>query len=147
MKKKSYILFLFLLALPLWACNDSDESEQLNGDPIVKTETLNVDKTSPLSDQNSVIYELNVGSFTTEGTFTAATTKLNDLRTLGIDIVWLMPIYPRGGGINSPYAATDYQAVNPSYGTISDLKTFVSKAHSLGMKVWLDWVPNHTATK
>lgn len=146
MKKKSYILFLFLLALPLWACNDSDESEQLNGDPIVKTETLNVDKTSPLSDQNSVIYELNVGSFTTEGTFTAATTKLNDLRTLGIDIVWLMPIYPRGGGINSPYAATDYQAVNPSYGTISDLKTFVSKAHSLGMKVWLDWVPNHTAT-
>ncbi|GAK35381.1 hypothetical protein JCM15093_472 [Bacteroides graminisolvens DSM 19988 = JCM 15093] len=53
----------------------------------MKTETLNVDKTSPLSDQNSVIYELNVGSFTTEGTFTAATTKLNDLRTLGIDIV------------------------------------------------------------
>ena len=92
MKKKSYILFLFLLALPLWACNGSDESEQLNGDPIVKTETLNVDKTSPLSDQNSVIYELNVGSFTTEGTFTAATSKLNALRTLGIDIVWLMPI-------------------------------------------------------
>ena len=66
---------------------------------------------------------------------TAATPKLNDLRTLGIDIVWLMPIYPRGGSINSPYAATDYQAVNPSYGTISDLKTFVSKAHNLGMKV------------
>ena len=36
--------------------------------------------------------------------------------------------------------------MNPSYGTIADLKTFVSKAHSLGMKVWLDWVPNHTAT-
>ena len=89
---------------------------------------------------------MNVGSFTSAGTFAAAQAKLSDLRKLGIDIVWLMPIYPRGGGINSPYAATNFKAVNPSYGSISDLRNFVSRAHELGMQVILDWVPNHTAT-
>ena len=42
-----------------------------------------------------VIYEMNVGSFTTEGTFAAAQTRLADLQETGIDIIWLMPIYPR----------------------------------------------------
>ena len=93
-----------------------------------------------------VIYEMNVGSFTTEGTFAAAQERLEELKALGIDIVWLMPIYPRGGGINSPYAATDFQQTNPTYGTIADLKSFVDAAHALNMQVWLDWVPNHTAT-
>ena len=55
---------------------------------------------------HQVIYEMNVGSFTTEGTFAAAQQRLGELKALGVDIVWLMPIYPRGGGINSPYAAT-----------------------------------------
>ena len=107
---------------------------------------VSIDDTDPLSDKNRVIYEMNVGSFTTAGTLQAAQARLPELKTLGIDIVWLMPIYPRGGGINSPYAATDFQAVNPKYGTVADLKSFVARAHTLGMQVWLDWVPNHTAT-
>ena len=107
---------------------------------------ITIDNTSPVSAKNRVIYEMNVGAFTSAGTLKAAQDKLSDLRTMGVDIVWLMPIYPRGGGINSPYAATDFKAVNPSYGTVADLKNFVAKAHSLNMEVWLDWVPNHTAT-
>ena len=95
---------------------------------------------------HQVIYELNVGSFTAEGTFAAAQQKLADLKALGVDIVWFMPIYPRGGGINSPYAATDFQQTNPKYGTIADLRSLVDAAHALNMQVWLDWVPNHTAT-
>ncbi len=95
---------------------------------------------------HQVIYEMNVGSFTTEGTFAAAQQRLGELKALGVDIVWLMPIYPRGGGINSPYAATDFQQTNPNYGTIADLKALVNAAHMLNMEVWLDWVPNHTAT-
>ena len=93
-----------------------------------------------------VIYEMNVGMFTPEGTFTAASQQLGRLKRLGVDVVWLMPVYPRGGGINSPYAATDFRQVNPSYGNVSDLKAFVTCAHELDMEVWLDWVPNHTAT-
>ena len=95
---------------------------------------------------HQVIYQMNVGSFSAEGTFAAAQQRLSELKTLGVDIVWLMPIYPRGGGINSPYAATNFQQTNPSYGTIADLKSFVTRAHELNMEVWLDWVPNHTAT-
>ena len=95
---------------------------------------------------HQVIYEMNVGSFTQAGTFAAAQQQLGALKTLGVDVVWLMPIYPRGGGINSPYAATDFQQTNPAYGTIADLKAFVAAAHAQGMEVWLDWVPNHTAT-
>ena len=92
-----------------------------------------------------VIYEMNVGSFTQAGTFAAAQQQLDELKTLGVDIVWLMPIYPRGTS-GSPYAATNFQQTNPKYGTVDDLKAFVSCAHELGMEVWLDWVPNHTAT-
>lgn len=92
-----------------------------------------------------VIYEMNVGSFTQAGTFEAAQYQLGQLRSIGIDIVWLMPIYPRGTS-GSPYAATNFQQTNPQYGTIENLRNFVAEAHRLGMEVWLDWVPNHTAT-
>ena len=92
-----------------------------------------------------VIYEMNIGAFTQEGTFNAAAERLSELKSLGIDVIWLMPIYVRDGGLNSPYAPRDYRNPNPSYGTISDLKNFVSKAHELEMEVWLDWVPSHTA--
>lgn len=108
--------------------------------------TLSIDNTKPLGSNNRVIYELNVGSFTQAGTLAAAQAKLDDLSKLGVGIVWLMPIYPRGGGLNSPYAATDFKAVKSSYGTVTDLKNFVTRAHQLGMEVWLDLVPNHTAT-
>ena len=105
-----------------------------------------INQSSKASAGHRVIYEMNVGAFTQQGTFAAAQQRLSELKTLGVDIVWLMPIYPRGGGLNSPYAATNFQQVNPSYGSIADLRNFVSRAHELNMLVWLDWVPNHTAT-
>lgn len=93
-----------------------------------------------------VIYEMNIGSFTTEGTFAAAQVRLADLQETGIDIVWLMPIYPRGSS-KSPYAVMDFADVNPAYGNVDDLKAFVAAAHQQGMKVILDWVPNQTANE
>ncbi len=111
--------------------------------------TLTVDSTTAISPDNRVIYELNLYDFTAAGTLNAACRRLPELRRLGIDIIWLMPIYPRGvqgkiGALGSPYAPRDYTAVNPDHGTLADLQAFVSQAHSLGMSVWLDWVPNHT---
>lgn len=96
-----------------------------------------------------VIYEMNIGSMTPEGTFKAAAERLEELKVLGIDVVWLMPVYPRGedeNSIGSPYASKDFSKVNPSYGTVDDMRAFVKKAHELNLEVWLDWVPNHTAT-
>ncbi len=116
--------------------------------PMVQAQDFvdNINNTASATKGQCVVYEMNVGSFTQAGTFAAASDKLDDLKQTGVDIVWLMPVYPRGGGINSPYAAKNFRQVNPSYGTVADLKAFVGKAHQLGMKVWLDWVPNHTAT-
>ena len=111
------------------------------------TQSFTVDGTKPLGDANRVIYQMNVGVFTAEGTFQAAQQGLDRLDTLGVDILWLMPIYPRGATMHSPYASMNFRDVNPDYGTVADLKAFVSRAHELGMKVWLDWVPNHVAVE
>lgn len=100
--------------------------------------------------RHSVIYEVNVRQYTPEGTFAAAQQHLRQLHDLGIDLLWVMPIQPIGkmsrkGLLGSPYSISDYRAVNAEYGTLADFKSFVLAAHALGIKVILDWVPNHTA--
>lgn len=98
-----------------------------------------------------VIYELNLYNYTSDGTLSAAEQKLPELKSLGVDVVWLMPIHPRSvsnriGALGSPYAPADYTAVNPDFGTLEDLQSYVNASHELGIQVWLDWVPNHTGT-
>jgi cyclomaltodextrinase len=100
--------------------------------------------------KDAVIYELNPRTFSSAGTFSAITERLDDLKSLGVTVVWLMPIHPLGqlkkkGTIGSPYAVRDYYAINPSYGTKDDLHRLVTEAHRHGLKVIIDMVPNHTA--
>lgn len=99
---------------------------------------------------SAVLYEMNVRQFTAEGTFRAAERRLPFLRSVGIDAIWLMPIYPIGelsrkGTLGSYYSIRDYCAVNKEFGTAEDLRSFVRAAHALGMRVLLDWVANHTS--
>lgn len=98
--------------------------------------------------KNAVIYEVNIRQYTHEGTFNAFSQHLDRLHDMGVDILWLMPINPIGkenrkGTLGSYYSIADYNAVNPEFGTMDDFKNLVAKAHSLGMKVILDWVANH----
>lgn len=114
------------------------------------TPAVPVRLTHPEWSKDAVIYQVNQRHFTPEGTFAAAQEHLPRLRDLGVDIVWLMPVNPIGeqhrkGGLGSPYAVQDYLAVNPEFGTLEDLRAFVTAAHELGMKVIIDWVANHTA--
>lgn len=100
--------------------------------------------------RDAVIYQLNQRQLTPEGTFRAAERHLPRIRDLGVDIVWLMPVNPIGevnrkGSLGSPYAVKDYLAVNPEFGDLDDLRSFVRTAHDLGLRVILDWVANHTA--
>lgn len=99
---------------------------------------------------NAVIYEMNVRQYTPEGTFAAAQAHLPRLKELGVDVVWLMPIYPIGvkerkGTLGSYYAISDYCAVNPEFGDMTDFQNFLDSAHEEGLKVILDWVANHTS--
>lgn len=100
--------------------------------------------------KNATIYEVNVRQYTPAGTFKAFEKKLPELKALGSDILWLMPINPIGklnrkGSLGSYYSVSDYKAVNPEFGTLADFKQLVKKAHAMKMKVIIDWVANHTA--
>ena len=99
---------------------------------------------------NSVVYELNIRQATEEGTFAAAEAYLPELKEMGVDIVWLMPISPIGvdgrkGTLGSYYSIIDYKEVNPEFGTMEDFDHFLATAHDLGLKVIIDWVANHTS--
>ena len=132
--RKTLSLLAIVAVLLMAACNTGNDR-------------FDVDSTRASTPDNRVIYQMNVGAFTAEGTFKAATARLGWLDTLGIDIIWLMPVYPRGATMHSPYASMNFRDVNPDYGTIADLKHFVAQAHQRDIKVWLDWVPNHVAVE
>ena len=105
---------------------------------------------NPEWSRSAVLYEMNVRQLTREGTFQAAIERLPFLRSVGVDALWLMPIYPIGeegrkGSLGSYYSIRDYKAINPEFGSEADFRKFVDAAHALGMKVLLDWVANHTA--
>lgn len=140
----SLLLCLLTTALPAGTASAADRA----ADPYRPTPYVRI--THPEWSRNATIYELNTRQFTAEGTFQAAEKQLPRLKELGIDIVWLMPIHKIGvknrkGTLGSPYSVQDYYSVNPEFGTLADLKHFVSTAHALGMHVILDWVANHTA--
>ena len=97
--------------------------------------------------EDAVIYQVNMRAFSAGGNFAGVTARLDSIKNLGANVVYLMPIYPVGQlrGVNSPYAVQDYRAVNAEFGTLTDLRTLVDAAHQRGLTVLLDWVPNHTA--
>ena len=139
---KHYLCLTATLAIAAVLCSCNNPSPEA-------VEPLEVSNTTALDRNHRVIYELNLYNFTQEGTLKAAKARLEELRSLGVDIVWLMPIQPRSkrgkiGSLGSPYALQDYTKVNPQHGTLDDLKAYTEEAHRLGMEVWMDWVPNHT---
>lgn len=123
------LLYIFLVTLFITSCETSPQQQDLC---------------------NSVVYEMNIRQYTPEGTFAAAQEHLPRLKELGVDIVWLMPIYPIGvkerkGTLGSYYAISDYCATNPEFGSLEDFDNFVKEAHKLDLRVVLDWVANHTS--
>src|SRR5690606_28884529 len=98
-----------------------------------------------------IIYELHVRSFHDSngdgiGDFRGLMQKLDYLHDLGVTAIWLLPFYPsplRDDG----YDIADYNAVNPSYGTLRDFKKFLDEAHARGLRVITELVVNHTSSE
>ena len=95
------------------------------------------------------IYEVNIRQYTKEGTFKAFAKHLPRLQKMGVQTIWFMPIQPiskfgRKGSLGSYYAVASYTDINPEFGTLADFNATVNQAHALGMKVLIDYVPNHS---
>ena len=101
--------------------------------------------------QNGVIYQIYPKSFqdtTGSGTgdLCGVTQRLDYLKTLGIDAIWLTPFYisPQ---VDNGYDVANYTAIDPAYGTLDDFDELVARAHERGIRIVLDMVFNHTSTQ
>lgn len=105
---------------------------------------------TPLTYRNLVIYEIYVRNHGPNGTFADVEADLPRIQSMGVDVIWFMPIHPIGlknrkGSLGSPYANQDYRGINPEYGTREDFARLIKRAHELGLKVMIDVVYNHTS--
>jgi maltose alpha-D-glucosyltransferase/alpha-amylase len=105
--------------------------------------------TDPLWYKDAVFYQLHVKSFADSnadgiGDFPGLMSKLDHLKRLGVDCIWLQPMYPspfRDDG----YDIADYYNIHPSYGTLEDFRRFLDEAHAAGLRVIIELVVNHTS--
>src|SRR5437762_5150724 len=93
--------------------------------------------------KGQIIYEMHIGTFTTEGTWRAAAEQLPELARIGIAVVEMMPIADFPGKFGWGYDGVNLFAPSHLYGTPDDLRAFIDRAHSLGLGVILDVVYNH----
>jgi maltose alpha-D-glucosyltransferase/alpha-amylase len=103
----------------------------------------------PLWYKDAVFYQLHVKSFADSngdgiGDFVGLASKLDHLESLGVDCLWIQPMYPspfRDDG----YDISDYTSIHPSYGALEDFQAFLQQAHARGLRVIIELVLNHTS--
>ena len=125
------LLLMLLAALMLASCGNKKDQTKFEMPAV----------------EDIVMYQVNPRVFAPEKSLQAVTARLDSIKALGVNVVWVMPIYPIGKEKtkNSPYSISDYKAVNPEFGTLDDFKALVDSCHAKGMGIILDWVANHTA--
>lgn len=136
MKKAAYI---FLTAVFLTGCSRNEQASN-----TIDTSVVNF---QPVATQDVVMYEINPVAFSATKDLKGITNKLDYLKELGINTIWIMPVYPVGelNSFGSFYCVKNYTSIRSSLGTINDFKNLVSTAHQKGIAVVLDWVANHTS--
>jgi glycosidase len=135
------LVFLMLAGITIWSCSRKEVVKVLPP----PTEVRHLDWT-----RDMVIYEVNIRQYSKEGTFKGFQKDLPRLKAMGIDLIWLMPVNPIGiknhkGKLGSYYSVKDYTAINPEYGKMADFKDLVKATHEQGMRIIIDWVPNHSS--
>jgi len=113
------------------------------------TRTAATDRSAPSWYKDAVVYQLHIKAFYDAnddgiGDFRGLTEKLDYIKDLGVNAIWLLPFYPsplRDDG----YDVADYRNVHPSYGTRADFQLFVREAHRRGLRVITELVVNHTS--
>lgn len=147
--KVKFLTSLFIVLL-IASCRNAEpatvEAVEISPAPAPVTPSAAVPEWS----KDATIYEVNIRQITPEGTFRAFTDqRMEEIAGMGIDILWLMPVYPisstkKKGSLGSYYAVSDFRSVNPEFGTEAELRQLIDRAHELDMRVIFDFVPNHT---
>lgn len=144
-----FLIKLFLVSLISWSCNGDEATPDVVEKPD-EFEQYGVPFENVADPQDIVMYEVNIRSFSETGDFQGVIDKLDHIKSLGINTIWLMPIHPVGvlksaGGLGSPYAVRNYTEVNAEFGDLAKFRELVDKSHERGMAVIIDWVANHTS--
>lgn len=146
--KSNFLFFVLILLLSVSACKKEDTGTEPPGQEADSGPTQYGEPFSGVPNTADIaMYEVNLRAFSASGDLKGVQERLDEIQDLGINVIWLMPIYPTGDekSIGSPYAVSDYTEVNPDYGDLDDLRSLVEEAHSRDMAVILDLVANHTA--
>jgi len=138
-KIRTIFISLFLIIVAISCSKTDDNTDNTDTEP----EHILLEQIP----EHIIMYEVNIRVFSSEGDLAGVTSRLDQIGALGVNVLWLMPIFPIGqlNSVNSPYCVQNYTEVNPEFGTFSDLLVLVDSAHSKDMAVILDWVANHTA--
>lgn len=100
--------------------------------------------------RDAVIYQIYPRSFASSGgpigDIPGAISRLDHLARLGVDAVWLSPFY-RSPQRDAGYDVEDYRDIDPVFGTMDDVDALIARAHSLGLRIVFDIVPNHTSDR
>jgi len=144
---KLWVFCLAALALTLWAGSSCRKEEPVGPDPEPQPQQYGTPFTNVPDIADIQMYEVNPRVFSPQKNLDGITARLDSIKKLGINVVWLMPIYQTGSerSVGSPYAIKDYLSIHSDYGNLTDLRELVDKAHALDMAVMLDWVANHTS--
>jgi glycosidase len=146
MKLHLNLLLILILTTGLSSCNPTDNNTILDA-PYPQ---YGLPFAGMPSSKDAIIYQVNIRAFSQSGDLAGVKAKLSTIKDLGVNVIYLMPIYPVGvinsvGGLGSPYSVKDYKAVSTEFGTLEDLRSLVTEAHTMGIAVILDWVANHTS--
>ncbi|MGE5355052.1 MAG: alpha-amylase family glycosyl hydrolase [Deltaproteobacteria bacterium] len=139
--KLAFLLFLFFIV----ACDKSEEpsvNNNISGYTQYGTPLKEVPPTDSIT-----MYEVNLRAFSQSGDINGIINRLDELKSVGINTLWLMPVFTQGieKSVNSPYCIRNFKAISPEYGTLADLRKLTTMAHEKNMAVILDWVANHTS--
>ncbi|WP_245176844.1 Ig-like domain-containing protein [Flavobacterium aquidurense] len=130
---KTIVCFLLLFASSVYAQDPAQYGTPYTGVP---------------DSRDANIYQVHIRPHSASGTLAAVTSDLDRIKSLGINVLYLMPIYPYGTdsrSSNSPYCIKDYKSVGSEYGTLTDMRNLVDAAHAKGMAVMLDIAVNGTS--
>ena len=136
------IFFLLILTFFISCKKENNNNDDIIPPPPDDTTSFVIPETEDI-----VMYEINLRAFSSTGDFQGIMNRLDEIKSLGINVIWLMPVHPIGeiNSVNSPYSVKNYKEVNPEFGSLNDFKTLIKEAHQLKMAVIMDWVANHTA--